>query len=266
VTSRLRARGLTLSYDGRAIVEGLDFDVPDGEVTAIIGPNGCGKSTLLRGLGRVMAPASGAVLLDDVPLHRIPTRQVATQVSLLPQGPEAPAGLTVAELVARGRHPHQRWFEQFGRTDERIVRDAMAATGVDHLAEVPLDELSGGQRQRAWLSMTLAQQTDIVLLDEPTTYLDLAHQLEVLELVRELDVRHGRTVLMVLHDISLAARYASRIVAMKDGRIVASGAPEDVITEDLLHEVFGLRAEILREPVLGRPHVLPLGLSGQLTG
>lgn len=261
MTSRLRARALTLSYDGAPVVRDLDFDVPHGEITAIIGPNGCGKSTLLRGLGRVMAPASGEVLLDDVPLQKMPTRQVARRISLLPQGPEAPAGLTVAELVARGRHPHQRWFEQFGRADEHLVREAMAATGVDHLADVPLDELSGGQRQRAWLSMTLAQQTDIVLLDEPTTYLDLAHQVEVLELVHQLDVQHDRTVLMVLHDISLAARYASHIVVMKDGRIVASGAPDAVITEQLLEHVFGLRAAILTEPVLGRPHVLPLGLA-----
>lgn len=266
MTSRLRARGLTLSYDGRAIISGLDFDVHDGEVTAIIGPNGCGKSTLLRGLGRVMAPAAGEVLLDDVPLRSIPTRQIARRVSLLPQAPEAPAGLTVAELVARGRHPHQRWFEQFTRSDEAVVREAMASTGVEHLADQPLDELSGGQRQRAWLSMTLAQQTDIVLLDEPTTYLDLAHQVEVLELVQELNAVHGRTVVMVLHDISLAARYASRIVAMKDGRIISSGTPDEVISEDMLADVFGLRAAIMREPVLGRPHVLPLGLADRLVG
>jgi iron complex transport system ATP-binding protein len=261
MTSRLRARALTLSYGGRAVVDALDLDVADGEITAVIGPNGCGKSTLLRALGRVMTPASGAVLLDDVPLSRISTRRLATQLSLLPQTPEAPAGLTVAELVTRGRHPHQRWYEQFGRGDERIVRDAMRATGVADLADSPLDELSGGQRQRAWLSMTLAQQTGIVLLDEPTTYLDLAHQIEVLELIRALHLEHGRTVLMVLHDISLAARYASRIVVMSDGRIVAAGTPDDVITEQLLDEVFGLRTTILREPVLGRPHVLPLGLS-----
>ncbi|GAT71930.1 ABC transporter ATP-binding protein [Microbacterium hydrocarbonoxydans] len=261
MTSRLQARGLTLSYDGRVVVENLDFDVADGEVTAIIGPNGCGKSTLLKGLGRVMTPAAGAVTLDGSPLNRIPTRRIASQISLLPQSPEAPAGLTVAELVARGRHPHQRWFEQFGRGDEEIVREAMVATGVDQLADMPVDELSGGQRQRAWLSMTLAQQTDIVLLDEPTTYLDLAHQVEVLELVRDLHLLHGRTVLMVLHDISLAARYASRIVAMKGGRVVASGTPDDVVTEELLADVFGLRAAILREPALGRPHVMPLGLS-----
>lgn len=262
MNARLEARGLTLAYDGRPVVADLDFALPDGEVTAIIGPNGCGKSTLLKGLGRVLAPAAGEVLLDGVPLSRIPTRRIATQLSLLPQSPVAPSGLTVAELVARGRHPHQRWYEQFARADERIVREALDATDVGHLAELPLDELSGGQRQRVWLSMTLAQQTGIVLLDEPTTYLDLAHQVEVLELVHELNARHGRTVLMVLHDISLAARYASRIVAMKDGAVVASGTPEEVVTEELLAEVFGLRASVIREPVLGRPHVLPLGLPG----
>ena len=265
MTARLCARSLTLSYDGRPVVSGLDFEVPDGQVTAIIGPNGCGKSTLLRALGRVMAPAEGDVLLDGVSLRSIPTRQVARQIALLPQSPEAPAGLTVAELVARGRHPHQRWYEQFGRADESVVRESMAATGVDHLADMPLEELSGGQRQRAWLSMSLAQQTEIVLLDEPTTYLDLAHQVEVLELVRDLNRQHGRTVLMVLHDISLAARYVSQIVAMKDGAIVTSGTPDEVVTEDLLADVFGLRAAIVREPVQGRPHVMPLGLAGQLT-
>ncbi|MGX5697832.1 ABC transporter ATP-binding protein [Agromyces soli] len=260
MNARLEARGLTLAYDGRVVVEGLDFALPDGEVTAIIGPNGCGKSTLLKGLGRVLAPVAGEVRLDGVRLDRIPTRRIATQLSMLPQSPVAPSGLTVAELVARGRHPHQRWYEQFGRADERIVREAMEATDVARLADVPLDELSGGQRQRVWLSMTLAQQTGIVLLDEPTTYLDLAHQVEVLELVHELNTRHGRTVLMVLHDISLAARYASRIVAMHDGRIVADGTPDEVVTEQMLAEVFGLRASVIAEPVLGRPHVLPLGL------
>ena len=261
MSSRLQARGLTLAYDGRRIVEGLDLDVPDGEVTAIIGPNGCGKSTLLRGLTRVLTPAAGEVLLDGTSLRRLSTRSIATRLALLPQSPEAPAGITVADLVARGRHPHQRWFAQFSADDEEIVREAMKATGVEDLAHTPVEELSGGQRQRAWLSMTLAQQTDLVLLDEPTTYLDLAHQLEVLELIRDLRDAHGRTVLMVLHDISLALRYASHVVVMKAGRIVAAGPSQEVITSALLEEVFGLHAVVLEDDTLGGTHVLPLGLT-----
>ncbi|UVJ41511.1 ABC transporter ATP-binding protein [Arthrobacter sp. CJ23] len=257
----LQARRLTLGYDGREIVRELDLDIPDAKVTSIIGPNGCGKSTLLKGLGRVLPALGGEVLLDGRPLTSRPSREIAQRLSMLPQTPQAPSGLTVADLVSRGRHPRQKWYQQFSATDELAVASALAATDLTELAPMLLEDLSGGQRQRAWISMTIAQETDILLLDEPTTYLDLAHQLEVLELVRTLNESNGRTVVMVLHDISLAARYSDHIVAMKDGGIVAQGTPAEVVTAPLLEEVFGLRATVIEEPLTGRPHVLPIGVA-----
>jgi iron complex transport system ATP-binding protein len=256
--NRLQARGLSLGYDGRTVVENLSLDVPDGRITSIIGPNGCGKSTLLRGLGRLLRPMAGTVTLDGVPLARLSTRRTAQLLSVLPQAHTAPEGLTVADLVSRGRHPRQRWYQQFSGADEHAVHRALEATGIAEFADTPVDELSGGQAQRVWISMTLVQDTDILLLDEPTTYLDLAHQVEVLELVHRLNRDLGRTVVMVLHDISLAARFSDHIVAMRDGRILAQGSPGEVVTEHLLEKAFGLRARIVPEPVTGRPHVIPL--------
>lgn len=257
--SRLRVEGVTLGYDGDDIVHRLSLAVPDGAVTSIIGPNGCGKSTLLRAMARLMVPRSGRVLLDGQPLQAQPTRSVATRLGMLPQNPTAPAGLTVADLVSRGRNPRQRWYQQFSLGDERVVAGALEATGIAALADVPLDELSGGQRQRAWISMVLAQETDIVLLDEPTSFLDLAHQVELLELVQRLNREHGRTIVMVLHDISLAARYSDHMVAMRQGRIHSQGSPAEVVTERGLLEIFGLSAQVVTDPVAGRPHVIPLG-------
>jgi iron complex transport system ATP-binding protein len=256
--SVLRAEDLALGYDGAAVVTDLTFDVPTGSVTSIIGPNGCGKSTLLRGLGRLIAPRAGRVLLDGKPIGTLPTRQVARRVSILPQSPLAPPGLTVADLVSRGRHPRQRWYEQFSVLDEATLRHVLNSTGMLDLAGARLEELSGGQRQRAWISMTLAQETDIMLLDEPTTYLDLAHQVELLELIVRMNREHNRTVLMVLHDISLAARYSDHLVAMKNGAIVTQGTPEQVVRPDVLRDVFGLAAQVVTEPTAGRPHVIPL--------
>ncbi|MCT2589376.1 ABC transporter ATP-binding protein [Streptomyces sp. N2-109] len=256
---RLRAEGLTLAYGDHAVVHDLDLDIPDGSVTAVIGPNGCGKSTLLRAFGRLMKPAGGRVLLDGRPVHTMPTRQVAALVGLLPQSPVAPEGLTVADLVARGRHPHQSWYSRWSARDEDAVAQALRSTGTYELAERTIDELSGGQRQRAWIAMTLAQETELMLLDEPTNHLDLAHQLDVLDLVRTLHLETGRTVLLVLHELSLAARYADRLVAMKDGRIVAQGTPSEVLTEDLLREVFELRARVRHDEETGVPLVIPLG-------
>ncbi|WP_077489938.1 ABC transporter ATP-binding protein [Sinomonas mesophila] len=258
-TPILAAEGLSLGFDGRTVVHSLDLAFERGTVTTVIGPNGCGKSTLLRGLGRLLRPEAGRVTLDGAQIAAMPPRAVACRLSVLPQTPQAPAGLTVGELVARGRHPRQRWYQQFTGGDERAVSDALAATDISDLAGVPLEDLSGGQRQRAWISMTLAQETELLLLDEPTTYLDLAHQVEVLELVQRLNRELGRTVVMVLHDISLAARYSDRIVAMRDGRIVASGTPGEVITPRLLWDVFGLKAQVIAEPTDGRPHVVPIG-------
>ncbi|MCX2969030.1 MULTISPECIES: ABC transporter ATP-binding protein [Streptomyces] len=255
---RLRAERLTLGYGERAVVHDLDLDIPDGSVTAVIGPNGCGKSTLLRAFGRLMKPRGGRVLLDGTPLHTLPTRAVAATVGLLPQSPVAPEGLTVADLVARGRHPHQSWYRRWSAHDEEVVERALRATGTFELAERTLDELSGGQRQRAWIAMALAQDTELLLLDEPTNHLDLAHQIEVLDLVRELHQDTGRTVVLVLHDLSLAARYADRLVAMREGRIAASGPPAQVLTEELLGEVFGLRARVRHDEETGAPLVVPL--------
>ncbi|TDD87410.1 ABC transporter ATP-binding protein [Saccharopolyspora karakumensis] len=259
VTDRLRARDLKLAYGERVVVDGLDFEVAGGTITAVIGPNGCGKSTLLRALGRLLAPQRGEVLLDGKRIHTMSTKEVARVLGVLPQSPAAPEGLTVADLVARGRHPHQSWYRQWSSDDESAVAEALAMTGIGDLAERTLDELSGGQRQRAWLSMALAQGTDLLLLDEPTTYLDLSHQVDVLELVGRLHDESGRTVVMVLHDLNLAARYADRLVAMKEGAVVASGEPGEVLTEELLADVFDLRARVIPDPVAGTPMVVPIG-------
>ncbi|PRX45478.1 iron complex transport system ATP-binding protein [Prauserella shujinwangii] len=256
--TRLRAEGVRLGYGERVVVDDLDLDVLDGSVTVIIGPNGCGKSTLLRALGRLLRPKAGAVLLDGKRIDRLPTREVARVVGLLPQAPSAPEGLTVADLVSRGRHPHQSWYRQWSGGDEEAVRSALAMTGMDVHAGRVVDELSGGQRQRAWISMTLAQDTSMLLLDEPITYLDLAHQVDVLDLVRRLHTERGTTVVMVLHDLNLAARYADTLVAMRDGRVVARGAPGDVLTEQLLSDVFDLDAKVLPDPVSGTPLVVPV--------
>ncbi|MCA6092375.1 ABC transporter ATP-binding protein [Streptomyces sp. SCA3-4] len=256
-TSRLAARGLTLSYEDRTVVDGLDLEIPDGEVTVVVGPNACGKSTLLRALGRLLKPARGAVFLDGEELDRLPTRRIAQSLGLLPQTPVAPEAITVADLVARGRQPHQRWWQQWSEADERAVTDAMARTDVTALAGRPVDELSGGQRQRVWIAMALAQETDLLLLDEPTTYLDISHQVEVLDLVRRLNHERGRTVVAVLHDLNQAARYADHIVAMKAGRVVAAGRPSEVVTAELVREVFGLACVVVPDPVTGGPLVVP---------
>ncbi|MGY1452546.1 ABC transporter ATP-binding protein [Streptomyces sp. SS8] len=255
--SRLAARGLTLAYDSRTVVDGLDLDVPDGRVTVVVGPNACGKSTLLRALGRLLRPRHGAVLLDGRELDRVPTRAVARSLGLLPQAPVAPEAITVGDLVARGRQPHQRWWQQWSEADERAVTDAMDSTGVTELADRAVDELSGGQRQRVWIAMALAQETELLLLDEPTTYLDIAHQVEVLDLVRRLNRERGRTVVMVLHDLNQAARYADHLVAMRGGRIVAQGPPGRAVTAGLVREVFGLEAVVVPDPVTGGPLVVP---------
>jgi iron complex transport system ATP-binding protein len=255
----LRAREVVLGYGDRVVVDGVDVAIPAGLVTVVVGANACGKSTLLRGLARLLQPRGGTVLLDGRDLHATPTREVARRLGLLPQSPLAPEGVTVGDLVARGRSPHQRWWQQWSAEDERAVTEAMAATDTTELADRSVDELSGGQRQRVWLAMALAQDTEVLLLDEPTTYLDLAHQVEVLELVAELNATRGRTVVMVLHDLNHAARYAQHVIAMKDGRVVAEGRPDDVVTESLVREVFGLSCAVVACPVSGRPLVVPRG-------
>ncbi|MEV6577497.1 ABC transporter ATP-binding protein [Streptomyces sp. NPDC051582] len=255
--SRLAASGLTLAYEDRVVVDDLDLSVPDGKVTVIVGPNACGKSTTLRALGRLLRPRAGAVLLDGAALSSLPTRRIAQTIGLLPQSPTAPEAITVADLVARGRQPHQRWWQQWSEADERAVAGAMARTSVADLADRPVDALSGGQRQRVWIAMALAQETELLLLDEPTTFLDIAHQVEVLDLVRQLNHERGRTVVAVLHDLNQAARYADHLVAMKAGRVVAQGPPSAVVTAELVHEVFGLDAIVVPDPVTGSPLIIP---------
>ncbi len=255
--TRLSARDLTLAYDDHVVAAGLDLSIPDGQVTVIIGPNACGKSTLLRALARILKPQSGTVILDGHDIHHLPTKEVARRLGLLPQSPIAPDGIMVGDLVARGRTPHQAMFKQWSKADEEAVNRALEATNTEHLVNRTVDELSGGQRQRVWIAMALAQDTDLLLLDEPTTFLDIAHQVEVLELVASLNRDAGRTVALVLHDLNLSARYADNLVAMSDGKVVASGPPAEVLTADLMSEVFGLDSVIIPDPVVGTPLVVP---------
>lgn len=256
--SRLAARGVTVGYGGRMVIDDLHVTIPPGVITTIIGSNGCGKSTLLRTLSRLLKPTKGSVVLDGDDIARLRTRDVAKKLGLLPQAPVAPEGLTVADLVARGRHPHQSWLRQWSSDDAAVVERALAMTGVSDLADRPVDALSGGQRQRVWISMTLAQGTDLLLLDEPTTYLDLAHAIDVLDLVDDLH-ESGCTVVMVLHDLNLATRYSDNLVVMRDGAILAQGHPRDVVTAELLYEAFGLRAKVIDDPVGDRPLIVPIG-------
>jgi iron complex transport system ATP-binding protein len=255
----LAARDLTLGYDGRTVVDRLTTEVPRGLLTVVVGANASGKSTLLRGLARLVRPDHGAVLLDGRSVHELPTREVARRMGLLPQSPVAPDGITVADLVARGRYPYQRMLRRWSAEDDEAVTAALTATGTVPLAHRPVDELSGGQRQRAWIAMALAQRTDVLLLDEPTTFLDLPHQVEVLDLLTDLCHGGGATVVTVLHELNLAARYADHLVAMRAARVVAAGPPTEVVTEELVADVFDLRCAVLEDPLSGAPMVVPFG-------
>ncbi len=255
----LSTEALTLAYDGTEVVHDLSLTLPPGRITTIVGANGCGKSTLLRGLARLMAPTAGRVLLDGRPVGELPSRQVARTLGLLPQSPTAPEGITVADLVGRGRYPHQGWFRSWTADDERAVTAALEATGSLELAGRRVDELSGGQRQRVWIAMARAQDTDVLLLDEPTTFLDVTHQVEVLDLLVDLNRSRGTTVVTVLHDLNLAARYSDHLVALKRGRVAAAGPPEEVVTEAVVEDVFGLRCRVVPDPVSGTPLVVPVG-------
>ena len=255
---RVRGEALYAGYNGRQVLAGVDFTVQDGSVTALLGPNGSGKSTLLKTLARTLAPEAGKVLLDGTDIHRQPTRAVAQRLGILPQSPSAPDGLTVRELVGLGRFPYQSLMRQWSRHDEAAVEEAMAVADVAAFAERPVDALSGGQRQRCWIAMVLAQETELLLLDEPTTFLDLKVQVDLLELLVSLAHKKGRTLLVVLHDLNLAAAYADRLVMMKAGRIMHDGTPEEVFTADNLKQVFDLDAAVIREPVAGRPVCVPI--------
>lgn len=257
--AELSARELSLGYGERSIVENLDVELPAGKITIIVGANACGKSTLLRGLARLLKPSTGVVHLNGEDIHKVPTRELARQLGILPQTPTAPDGISVADLVGRGRSPHQGWFRQWTPADDDAVAAALNVTGTQELADRNIDELSGGQRQRVWVAMALAQETKVLLLDEPTTYLDLAHQVEVLDVVSELNARRGITVAIVLHDLNLAARYADHLIAMKSGAIVAQGPPGEILNAELVYKVFGLDSVVVPDPVVGTPMVVPIG-------
>lgn len=259
--SELHTESLSLAYDAALIIRELSVAIPAGQITALIGPNGCGKSTLLRGLARLLAPRRGAAYLDGRAIHKLPTRELARRMGILPQSPVAPEGLTVRELVAQGRYPHQVWFQQWSAADEDAVGRALSITGVTDLAGRPVDALSGGQRQRAWIAMTLAQETPIILLDEPTTFLDLAHQIEVLQLLEYLNRVEERTIVMVVHDLNHATRHAQHLIALRDGCVAAAGRPAEVVTPALLRRVFGVEAEVVADPRSGVPLCIPYGLT-----
>lgn len=254
-SATLGTRSLALGYGDRRIIDGLTVDIPPGKVTAIVGPNGCGKSTLLAGLARILAPRSGTVLLDGRDIHTLGTREVAHKLALLPQDASAPDGLTVEELIQFGRQPYRSLMRQWSAQDHAIVQAALRATRLESLADRPLDALSGGQRQRAWIAMTVAQDTPLLLLDEPTSALDLGHQIEVLELVRELS-RQGKTVVMVIHDLPSACRYADHLIAMHQGEIIAEGRPADIVTEALVERLYCVRCTLLHEPGSGAPLII----------
>ncbi len=257
----LRGDALTLAYERTIVVHDLSVRIPDRQITAIVGPNGCGKSTLLRALARTLRPRSGAVLLDGHEIHSLPSRRVAQKLSILPQGPATPQGLTVAELVSHGRFPHQRGFGALSPEDRRAIASALTLTETADLADREVDTLSGGQRQRVWIAMTLAQDTDLLLLDEPTTFLDIAHQLEVLQLLDLLQREQGRTIVMVVHDLNHAARFAHRIAVLAEGRLVAEGTPDEVLRAEVIRPVFGVEIDVFTDPRTGRPICVPYALA-----
>ncbi|MEC4803295.1 MAG: ABC transporter ATP-binding protein [Jaaginema sp. PMC 1079.18] len=258
MTASLEAQSLTLGYSSPDIICDLDLLIPSAQITVLVGANGCGKSTLLRGLARLLKPRGGTVLLDNRSIFEQPTKLVAQQLGLLPQNPTAPEGLTVRDLVAQGRYPYQKWWQQWSSEDEEHTQNALKTTGIVELRDRALDELSGGQRQRAWIAMALAQDTQILLLDEPTTFLDLAYQLEVLDLLKALNQEQQRTIVMVLHDLNLACRYAHHLVAVKSGQIYTTGTPETVMTESMVGDVFGLDCRIIADPVTHTPLCIPV--------
>jgi len=257
--SLLEAKRIALSYGGAYIFEDLSLTIPEGKVTVLVGSNGCGKSTLLRSLARLLKPSNGKVSLDGKDLASMAPKIIAKQLSLLPQGPTAPEGLTVLQLVKQGRYPYQSWLQQWSREDEEAVMSALHATNLHDLSERSLDSLSGGQRQRAWIALTLAQKTEIILLDEPTTYLDMTHQIEILDLLQEMNENESRTIVMVLHDINLACRYADHIVAVKNGEIITQGTPSEVVDAAMIEEVFQLKSEVIMDPLYRTPMIIPYG-------
>ncbi|WP_308637185.1 ABC transporter ATP-binding protein [Paenibacillus silvisoli] len=257
--SVIEANQLTLSYGKKPIFSNLGLAIPDGKITVFIGSNGCGKSTLLRSLARLMKPQEGSIVLDGSDIAKLSSKEVAKRLAILPQGPTAPEGLTVLQLVKQGRYPYQSFLQQWSAEDERMVKKALQATHMEEFSSRTVDSLSGGQRQRAWIAMTLAQNTGTILLDEPTTYLDMTHQIEILDLLFHLNEQESRTIVMVLHDINLACRYAHHIVAVKEGQIYAEGAPEQIVGEKLIRDVFQMECQIANDPIFGTPMCIPYG-------
>lgn len=262
--SVLEAQSLTLSYGENYIIENLDLEIPEGKITVLVGANGCGKSTLLRSLARLLKPKSGGILLEGDLVGSLSTKEVAKRLAILPQGPVAPEGLTVLQLIKQGRYPHQSWLKQWSKEDEKIVQQALEATRMQEFSERAVDSLSGGQRQRAWIAMTLAQKTNIILLDEPTTYLDMTHQIEILDLLFDLNEQENRTVVMVLHDLNLACRYAHHIVAIRDKKIYAQGKPENIVNTGMVRDVFQMNCDIKEDPLFGTPMCIPHGKGRQI--
>ena len=258
-STALHVKDVSVGYGERTVLDALNVDIKRGAVTSIVGPNGCGKSTLLRTMSRLLNPTKGEIVLDGKSIHDIPTRKLATQLGLLPQTPIAPDGIVVADLVGRGRTPHQGILGRWSQQDYDIVAEALETTGISDLAERSIDELSGGQRQRVWIAMALAQRTETLLLDEPTTYLDVKHQLDVLDLLTELNRDRGTTIVMVLHDLNLAARYSDELVAVSGGKVFAHGHPREVITKENVKSVFGIDSVIITDPVSDQPAVMPIG-------
>jgi iron complex transport system ATP-binding protein len=255
----VKAESLSIGYTDHLLFENLNLHIPRGEISVFVGSNGCGKSTLLRSIARLLKPSTGSVLLEGKDVHRMSSKEVAKKMGILPQSPVSPEGLTVHDLVKQGRYPHQSWLKRWTEEDTEKVEAAMEATRISDLRDRAVDTLSGGQRQRAWIAMTLAQDTDVILLDEPTTYLDMTHQIEILDLLFELNEKKDRTIVMVLHDLNLASRYAHNIIAIKNGEVHAQGKPEDIITCDLVRSVFGMECQVSIDPMFGTPHCIPYG-------
>ena len=262
----ISTKSLTLGYGEDSVIKELDLAIPKGKITVFIGSNGCGISTLLRSLARLLKPRKGSIVLDGSDIARTPTKKIARKLAILPQSPVAPEGLTVLQLVKQGRYPYQNWLQQWSEKDEKAINYALDVTGMAELADRKVDSLSGGQRQRAWIAMTLAQDTDIILLDEPTTYLDMTHQIDILDLLYDLNQTEQRTIVMVLHDLNLACRYADHIVAINDKKIYKQGDPDDIITPDLVHTVFGLQCQITCDPICGSPLCIPFSKGRHLKG
>lgn len=255
--NNLRTDGLQIAYDKRVIVDALNIEIPKGKITALVGANGSGKSTILKTMSRLMKPSKGNVFLDGKAIHRQSTKEIAKQLAILPQNPTAPDGLTVTELVSYGRSPHQSGFKSMSVKDRDMIQWAIRVTSLDDFADRPIDSLSGGQRQRAWIAMALAQETDILFLDEPTTFLDMTHQLEVLMLLKQLNLQENRTIVMVVHDLNHASRFADHMIAIRSGQVISEGAPVNVMTEQTLEDVFGIKADIMLDPRSGVPLCLP---------